>query len=193
MADAKSSDRIAVSGGSYLFDHLPIHESARNPQTARRKCGALCHGRLPRQSGTQDRRPGGTDAAGYRRGLWEPADMDREPLERIDSFPYRHRVSDLMSAPAATIDDLADLQAAARLMKERDISSLLTVDSEGRPAGILTERDLMHRLAQHGAAAVRLTVAEVQRSRCTPSAPINDLSRHRAHGAAGHSPSCRGR
>ena len=29
MADAKSSDRIAVSGGSYLFDHLPIHESAR--------------------------------------------------------------------------------------------------------------------------------------------------------------------
>jgi hypothetical protein len=29
MADAKSSHRIAVSGGSYLFDHLPIHESAR--------------------------------------------------------------------------------------------------------------------------------------------------------------------
>ncbi len=89
--------------------------------------------------------------------------MDREPLERIDSFPYRHRVSDLMSAPAATIGDSADLQAAARLMKERDISSLLTVDSEGRPAGILTERDLMHQLAQHGAAAVRLTVADVQR------------------------------
>ncbi|MFM9841427.1 MAG: hypothetical protein ACKVOI_00510 [Dongiaceae bacterium] len=29
MADPKSSHRIAVSGGSYLFDHLPIHESAR--------------------------------------------------------------------------------------------------------------------------------------------------------------------
>jgi hypothetical protein len=29
MAEAKSSDRIAISGGTYLFDHLPIHESAR--------------------------------------------------------------------------------------------------------------------------------------------------------------------
>jgi hypothetical protein len=29
MADPKSSHRIAVSGGGYLFDHLPIHESAR--------------------------------------------------------------------------------------------------------------------------------------------------------------------
>jgi hypothetical protein len=29
MADAKSSDRIAISGATYLFDHLPIHESAR--------------------------------------------------------------------------------------------------------------------------------------------------------------------
>jgi hypothetical protein len=30
MAEAKSSDRIAISGGTYLFDHLPIHESARD-------------------------------------------------------------------------------------------------------------------------------------------------------------------
>jgi hypothetical protein len=29
MANPKSSDRIAVAGGIYLFDHLPIHESAR--------------------------------------------------------------------------------------------------------------------------------------------------------------------
>jgi hypothetical protein len=29
MADPKPSDRLAVSGGVYLFDHLPIHESAR--------------------------------------------------------------------------------------------------------------------------------------------------------------------
>ncbi|MFM9841428.1 MAG: DUF294 nucleotidyltransferase-like domain-containing protein [Dongiaceae bacterium] len=89
--------------------------------------------------------------------------MDREPLERIDSFPYRHRVADLMSAPAATIDESADLQAAARSMKERDVSSLLTVDSEGRPAGILTERDLIRAMAQHGASALRRTVADVQR------------------------------
>jgi hypothetical protein len=29
LAEPQRSDRIAVSGGTYLFDHLPIHESAR--------------------------------------------------------------------------------------------------------------------------------------------------------------------
>jgi hypothetical protein len=29
LAGAQRSDRIAVSGGTFLFDHLPIHESAR--------------------------------------------------------------------------------------------------------------------------------------------------------------------
>jgi hypothetical protein len=29
LAEPKTSDRIAVSGGTYLFDHLPIHEGAR--------------------------------------------------------------------------------------------------------------------------------------------------------------------
>ncbi len=29
LAEPQRSDRIAVSGGNYLFDHLPIHESAR--------------------------------------------------------------------------------------------------------------------------------------------------------------------
>jgi len=42
--------------------------------------------------------------------------MDREPLERIDSFPYRHKVADLMSAPAITIEAGADVQTAARRM-----------------------------------------------------------------------------
>ncbi len=87
--------------------------------------------------------------------------MDREALERIDSFPYRHKVADLMTAPAVTIDASADLQEAARLMRERDISSLLTVDSEGRPGSIVTERDLMHQMAQHGASAMSRTVADV--------------------------------
>src|SRR5262245_64964419 len=87
--------------------------------------------------------------------------MDREPLERIDSFPYRHKVADLMSAPAITIDAAADLQAAARLMRERSISSLLIVDGDGRPAGLITERDLLRALAERGASAVSAAVREV--------------------------------
>src|SRR5262245_34708550 len=90
--------------------------------------------------------------------------MDREPLERIDSFPYRHKVADLMSAPAITIDAAADLQAAARLMRERSISSLLIVDGDGRPAGLITERDLLRAMADRGALAVSAAVRDVMTS-----------------------------
>jgi signal-transduction protein with cAMP-binding, CBS, and nucleotidyltransferase domain len=66
-----------------------------------------------------------------------------------------------MSSPAVTIGESADLKAAASLMREHDISSLLTVDDRGRPTGIVTERDLMHQLAQRGGAAAQVSVADV--------------------------------
>ena len=90
--------------------------------------------------------------------------MDREPLERIDSFPYRHKVADLMSAPAITIDASADIQTAARSMREKGISSLLIVDGGGRPAGLITERDLLRTMAERGAAAISASVREVMTS-----------------------------
>jgi CBS domain-containing protein len=90
--------------------------------------------------------------------------MDRGPLERIDSFPYRHKVADLMSAPAITVEPSADLREAARLMKARGISALLAVDGENRPAGILTERDVLRLLAERGGDAAAIRVADAMRS-----------------------------
>jgi CBS domain-containing protein len=87
--------------------------------------------------------------------------MDKEPLERIDSFPYRHKVADLMSAPAITIEASAGVQAAARLMAERGISSLLIIDGDSRPTGIITERDLLRIVAELGTAALSASIAEV--------------------------------
>jgi CBS domain-containing protein len=90
--------------------------------------------------------------------------MDREPLERIDSFPYRHKVADLMSAPAITIDASADIQTAACRMRENGISSLLIVDAAGRPGGLISERDLLRAMAERGAAAISASVREVMTS-----------------------------
>jgi CBS domain-containing protein len=90
--------------------------------------------------------------------------MDREPLERIDSFPYRHKVADLMSAPAITIEAGADVQTAARRMREKNISSLVVLDEAGRPAGLVTERDLLWIMAERGAAAVSASVRDVMTS-----------------------------
>lgn len=41
-----------------------------------------------------------------------------------------------------TIDDSASVQDAAKKMKDKDISSLIVVDGDGKPQGLVTERDL---------------------------------------------------
>ena len=73
--------------------------------------------------------------------------MRTESLRRIDSFPYRHRVSELMSTPLVAAAPASTVADAVRLMNERRISSVVALDPEGRPSGILTERDVLRILA----------------------------------------------
>ena len=42
-----------------------------------------------------------------------------------------------------TIEDSASVQDAAKKLKDRDVSSLIVVDSEGKPQGLVTERDIV--------------------------------------------------
>jgi CBS domain-containing protein len=42
-----------------------------------------------------------------------------------------------------TIDDSASVQEAAKKMKDKDVSSLIVVDGDGKPQGLVTERDLV--------------------------------------------------
>lgn len=79
--------------------------------------------------------------------------MANMPLDRLDSFPYRHRVREVMSAPLVRAEPAMSLEAASRLMIEKEVSALVAVDGTGRAAGIITERDLLRALARDGAAA----------------------------------------
>ena len=72
----------------------------------------------------------------------------RGPIARVDSFVYRHRVRDVMSAPAATAPGTATVRDTIRLLIERKISSVLVAD--GGETGIVTERDLMRALDAPG-------------------------------------------
>jgi DNA polymerase-3 subunit epsilon/CBS domain-containing protein len=85
-------------------------------------------------------------------------------LGRIDSYPYRHRVRDVMRTPPRFVDAgtrVAD--ALTRMIAER-ISSLYVAPATGAggaPAaqtGIITERDILRALAQHGADALAMPV-----------------------------------
>ena len=77
--------------------------------------------------------------------------MRTDSLRRIDSFPYRHRVAQLMSTPLVSALPEATVAEVSRLMSRRRISSVVAVDHQGRPSGILTERDILHIVATDSA------------------------------------------
>ena len=65
------------------------------------------------------------------------------PLARIDHFLYMRRLDEVMSSPVRSILPAGSLREAARLMSGQRIGALLVTDGEPRPAGIVTERDLL--------------------------------------------------
>lgn len=86
---------------------------------------------------------------------------DLSSLTRLDSFPYRHRLSEVMAHPVLTgSGDLSLLEACDR-MDQAKVSSLVVVDGEGRARGIVTERDVMRVIARSRAAALDLRLAEM--------------------------------
>ena len=97
-----------------------------------------------------DRKP----AAGGPTTTPKPVASDWMPaLERIDSFPYRHRVGDIMSAPVAWVAPDATVREALSTLLEKKISSVLVEDPAGIP-GIATERDLLRAIDKLGAAGL---------------------------------------
>jgi CBS domain-containing protein len=90
-------------------------------------------------------------------------DSDRA-LEQIDSFPYRHRVSEVMSAPIVTAKPRDTLVSACRIMADKGISSLIIVDDQGKPLGIVTERDVLRAVARSGGIGMQLPLGSVMSS-----------------------------
>lgn len=81
---------------------------------------------------------------------------DVAALARIDSFPYRHRLHEVMSTPVLTAGEDVSLTDVIRRMYEARVSSIVGVDSNGRALGILTERDLLRILSTQGAAGLEV-------------------------------------
>jgi DNA polymerase-3 subunit epsilon/CBS domain-containing protein len=79
---------------------------------------------------------------------------------KLDGYPYRHRVRDLMTREPLTLDPAKTVRDTLALMVEKRISSVLVSDKPGETAqtGILTERDIMRALAGSGAAALDLRI-----------------------------------
>ncbi len=87
--------------------------------------------------------------------------MDLDRLARLDSFPYRHRLSEVMAHPVITADALMPLGHACRLLADHGITSLLVLDGFGQMAGLITDSSIIGRLAEFGAKAMDLALGEI--------------------------------
>jgi CBS domain-containing protein len=105
----------------------------------------------------------------HRAGWADPVQPGSVPaaVSRIDSYPYRHRIADVMSAPARFTAPDAPLSAVLqRMMAERVSSLFVHPDGSGRPVraeetGIVTERDVLRAFADRGAAALDQRASDV--------------------------------
>lgn len=83
-------------------------------------------------------------------------------LATIDGFPYRHRVHEVMSTPPVMTAPETTLGEAVRLLIERKVSSVLVGNgSAAEHLGIVTERDVLRALGDHGPDALRVPLREI--------------------------------
>jgi CBS domain-containing protein len=98
-----------------------------------------------------------------------PAAQDAErTLARIDSYPYRHRVRDVMHTPAQFVSAETPLAKALRQMMDERVSSLFVRPAESnegdvlaKDVGIVTERDVLRATAAQGAQALTRPAKEL--------------------------------
>ena len=52
-------------------------------------------------------------------------------------------ISDIIKKELETIEEMTSVQEVAKKMKDKKVSSLVVVDTDGKPLGLVTERDLV--------------------------------------------------
>ncbi len=97
-----------------------------------------------------------------------PSRTDSErTLERLDSYPYRHRTREVMSAPPHFIAGKTSLGEAMKMLIGKKVSSLFVrPEANGETplavdTGIVTERDVLRAIASGGPEAMKLPVDSI--------------------------------
>jgi CBS domain-containing protein len=80
----------------------------------------------------------------------------------------------------ATIGPSATVADAARRLTERTIGALVVTEDERTVLGVISERDIVRRIARDGEAALASSIHSVMSSdvtTCTPGSPVDELYR----------------
>ena len=70
-------------------------------------------------------------------------------------------IAEIMSKKIETIEESASVQQAAIKMKDRNISSLIVVDSLGNSKGLVTERDVVRKVCVNDVYTRKVIIKEI--------------------------------
>ena len=86
-------------------------------------------------------------------------------------------IGDILGKKLESIEEMSSVQEAAKKMKDKDVSSLVVIDVDGKPQGLVTERDLVRKVCVNDASTRTVTSKEIMssplitiKSNSTPSA-----------------------
>lgn len=92
----------------------------------------------------------------------------------------RMLVKDVMSSPVVTTDEQAPANIVAKLMLDNKVGAVIVTNREGRPLGIVTERDLVVRVLAKNLAPEKTIAKDFMTSpliTIEPDAPINEAAK----------------
>ncbi|MGQ9506312.1 MAG: CBS domain-containing protein [Candidatus Bathycorpusculaceae bacterium] len=103
-------------------------------------------------------------------------------VEKMADIGLRSRmlVRDVMSSPVITIEEDAPVNKAAELMEKHGLGCIIVTNKEGKPLGIITERDLVARVLAKNVKPDSLQTKEVMTSpliTIEPHETINEAAR----------------
>ena len=91
-------------------------------------------------------------------------------------------IGDIMRKKLISVEDSASVQEAAKKMLDKNISSLVVVDENSRPIGLVTERDLVRKVCIQDAYTSKIITKEIMssplitiESRSSPSEAIDTM------------------
>ncbi len=85
-------------------------------------------------------------------------------------------VKDVMSSPVMTVDETEHVDAVAKLMDLQQLGCIIVTDTDGRPLGVITERDLLTRVLAKNKLPSKLTAKDVMTSPLITIKPEETLS-----------------
>lgn len=93
-------------------------------------------------------------------------------LNQMEAFPFKKRLSEIMSTPALTCSPAASVRTVARQLTEHNVSFLVVVDDRHEPVGVVTGSDLVAKvLAPENVDSRLLTVKDVMRAKPRTMSP----------------------